>query len=215
MKLRKVVICSGAIAAAALLLTVLLWPHPTTQGREVANWKPTSSSEPDNASLVVAQDQRDAGGADHNSPVNDELNVAGQAGATVAEATNARDPVYKKARRAAAGSEQPTMSAFASELSPDSSAQSNEAPVVQGPPVQVHLPAPFLPLPDTRQLSSDDAEAVGRLAQEFNDSVVNSGQSPADPAYLRAWMTAEWLANERYRSYFGWEAFDALRNTEN
>jgi hypothetical protein len=216
MNLRKIIIWSGATVAVTLLLGLLLFAHPTNRGRKSTNWKLTSTSKKDDAGLTVVQNLRDAGGVDHNRRANHELNVASAARArTVARASNASDPVYDKARRAGAGSEQPGGSTFPSAPSSEPSAPSNEMPLVQGPPLQIHLPAPFLPLPDTRTWSSDDAAGVARLAQEFNDSLVSSGQSPADPAYLHAWMTAEWLANERYRSYFGIEAFNALRNTGN
>lgn len=78
----------------------------------------------------------------------------------------------------------------------------------------VSLPAPFLPLPDSRNWSADDVAGVAALAKDFTDSVVSSGQSPSDPAYYHAWLTAEWLANERYRSYYGVDAFNALRNPD-
>ena len=77
-----------------------------------------------------------------------------------------------------------------------------------------HLPVVFLPLPSGRNWNADDAEAVGALARQFTESVVGPSQSSTDPAYYQRWINQERIVNEQYRSYFGSDAFNGVRNPE-
>jgi hypothetical protein len=85
-------------------------------------------------------------------------------------------------------------------------------PVVVQP--QPHLPAAFLPLPSVREWNVDDVEAVAGLARQFTNSVGGPSQNPWDEKYYERWLNEERLVNEQYRSYFGSDAFNALRASD-
>ena len=195
-----------------LLLSLLMWPDPNRQVGATDAKKPLSLAQQETAP-IVEQKQNDpeqpghAEQASQNSPPNPSVNVVHPARTIVLEADAAASQVTSnKTGRTKAGSDQPAVAASSSGASPEA----NEFQQT----VEVRLPAPFLPVPPTRKWSSDDLEAVASLAKEFNDSVMTSANfagSPASPTYYRAWMTAAYLANEEYRSLFGFEAFNALR----
>jgi len=208
MNVLKIVIWGGAVVAAFLVLLLLMSPDPNRQVNAADIEKPMFQSKQETAP-IIGQHQNDAEQPGPNSFSARGADIHVPAPTMVAEANSETEVAAQKAPRTRIVPDQPA----AAPLSSQASVEANQAQ-----PVEVHLPAALLPLPDNRNWSADDAAAVAALAKDFNDSVMksaNSAQSPADPTYLRAWMTAEWLANERYRSYFGWEAFNALRNAGN
>jgi len=202
----KTVIWGGATIAVTVILFMFLHSHRNS--RDVATDRRSVESHPEHTDtgIIVERPGKGAEQADQDTfSARDSVVTGGEAKTIVPQANRVSEAALERTSRPSVVSDQGITRAAAA-----ASSEANEAE-----PVEIRFPAPFHPLPDNRNWSADDAGAVAALAKDFNDSVMNSANSPSDPNYYRAWMTAEWLANEKYRSYFGVDAFNALRNPDN
>lgn len=64
---------------------------------------------------------------------------------------------------------------------------------------------------DPKNLTPEQQVEVARIQYQFLNTIGNGGQDPADPAYAARWMTAQSAADQSYKSFFGWPAFEQMQ----
>lgn len=75
-------------------------------------------------------------------------------------------------------------------------------PAVFGNPEAVGIP-----------VSSEQAQQIAVIANEFSKSVQSSGAVPNSTAYQSAWNSAASMADARYKQQYGWQAYEAMQRT--
>ena len=73
---------------------------------------------------------------------------------------------------------------------------------------QVSRPLAFLDPIETESLSEEQISEINFIRQQFVTLLGGIDQDPTDPTYLERWMSAQRLADEEFRSFFGEEAFN-------
>ncbi len=93
-------------------------------------------------------------------------------------------------------------------------APSNIATVGVGPSGSSEAPTVDPPLAfivDPKNLTPEQQTKLAMIQDQFLKAVGNADQSPIDPAYGARWMTAQSIADQNYRAFFGWSAFEQMQ----
>jgi hypothetical protein len=48
---------------------------------------------------------------------------------------------------------------------------------------------------------------LNKIAEDFTEAVNVPDPNPSNPDYVRAWQTAQWKSDEKFKAMFGWQAF--------
>ena len=70
-------------------------------------------------------------------------------------------------------------------------------------PGSVEVPVP--------PLSAGQVEAIDAIQADFSASIGEAPADPADAGYLKRWMSALPLSDQRLRAQIGWQAFAQLQ----
>jgi hypothetical protein len=93
-------------------------------------------------------------------------------------------------------------------------AASNASSVGSGPSGNNETPTVDPPLAfvvDPKNLTPVQQAAVAQIQDQFLKTVGSANQDPADPAYATRWMNAQYTADQSYKSFFGWPAFEQMQ----
>ncbi len=63
---------------------------------------------------------------------------------------------------------------------------------------------------DPKNLTSEQQTALAKIQDQFLNAIGGADQNPADPAYGERWTTAQEIADQNYKAYFGWVAFSQM-----
>jgi len=75
-------------------------------------------------------------------------------------------------------------------------------------PDEVSRPVAFLDPVDWESLGEEQIAEINFIRQQFVTLLGGIDQDPADPTYRARWTSAQKLADEEFRSFFGEEAFN-------
>lgn len=64
---------------------------------------------------------------------------------------------------------------------------------------------------DPKDLTPEQQTALAKIQDQFLKAIGDPNQNPDDPAYGQRWMTAQEIADQSYRAYFGWTAFSQMQ----
>src|SRR5262249_19146757 len=76
---------------------------------------------------------------------------------------------------------------------------------------EISRPVAFLDPVDWESLSEEQISEINFIRQQFVTLVGGIDQDPTDPSYPERWASAQKLADEEFRSFFGEEAFGQLQ----
>jgi hypothetical protein len=83
---------------------------------------------------------------------------------------------------------------------------------VSKPPTSLTLP-PGLAIPAALMepsfpMTEEQTTELNRLADDFAEAVNIPDPNPSNPDYLKAWQTAQWKSDQKFKALFGWPAFN-------
>lgn len=64
---------------------------------------------------------------------------------------------------------------------------------------------------DPKNFTPEQQTALARIQNQFLKAIGDANQDPADPAYAERWLTAQEIADQSYRTFFGWTAFSQMQ----
>jgi hypothetical protein len=64
---------------------------------------------------------------------------------------------------------------------------------------------------DPKKLTPEQQTAVAAIQDQFLKAIGDANQDPADPVYGKRWMDAQSIADQSYKSSFGWTAFSQMQ----
>jgi hypothetical protein len=70
---------------------------------------------------------------------------------------------------------------------------------------------PLVFVVDPKNLTPVQQAAVAQIQDQFLKTIGNANQDPADPAYAARWMNAQYTADQSYKAFFGWPAFEQMQ----
>jgi hypothetical protein len=70
---------------------------------------------------------------------------------------------------------------------------------------------PLVFVVDPQNLTPVQQVQVARIQYQFLNAIGNTSQDPADPAYAKTWGDAQYAADQSYKSFFGWPAFEQMQ----
>jgi hypothetical protein len=74
---------------------------------------------------------------------------------------------------------------------------------------RVDPPLAFTAVP--QDLTSEQRTALARIQNLFLDAIGDANQNPADPAYTKRWVDAQYTADQAFKAFFGWTAFSQMQ----
>jgi hypothetical protein len=79
---------------------------------------------------------------------------------------------------------------------------------IMAPEGVVQIPAAFSdPGPSERPLSAHEQQQVADIQEQFAEAVDTAAKNPSSPDYKKVWQDAQWLADQRFKALFGYQAY--------
>jgi hypothetical protein len=85
--------------------------------------------------------------------------------------------------------------------------KSEQVDASQGSPAR--LPAALAPPDPNWQLNDQQTAAWQQIQNQFAASMAGGNQDPSSPEYLKKWQTAQWQADQFFKTMFGAAAYNA------